>query len=287
MNSNSQWGGWPSTYPNSVKYYFHALYGVCAELILYSSLGIVNVLICLFSCLVLVSFAGWAVSLFVGAAVQTQAKLTVNGTSRRLLPESLLQYNHGLYSHHCFNESYCVDWLLSLIHRKRLAGVERRRLGQLPAIPDGIALVSVWQYRHSATYDVWKTLTVDFCIYFWVCVFCAVADIATWPVVSRPHPPSHRPVCGWWMWWRKRMWTRRWGSWKCPRTPCRPTSPAPPGQLLSSCSVRHCQQDSPRWHCYALIRSLSGCLLGEDWVIAEKGDDFKCNGYSRAIPEGG
>lgn len=46
---------------------------------------------------------------------------------------------------------------------KRLAGVERRRLGQLPAITEGIALVSVWQCRHSSA---WKLEPCESKIFF-------------------------------------------------------------------------------------------------------------------------
>lgn len=72
--------------------------------------------------LILASFAGWAVSLCVsGAAVQTHAKLTM---SRKVILD-------------CGSPSFPPRRV------ERLAGVERRRLGQLPAIQEGIALVSV------------------------------------------------------------------------------------------------------------------------------------------------
>lgn len=72
--------------------------------------------------LILASFAGWAVSLCVsGAAVQTHAKLTMARTV--ILYRGPLPFPPRRV--------------------ERLAGVERRRLGQLPAIQEGIALVSV------------------------------------------------------------------------------------------------------------------------------------------------
>lgn len=48
---------------------------------------------------------------------------------------------------------------------KRLAGVERRRLGQLPAITEGIALVSVWQCRHSSALKMELWDSEIFCFY--------------------------------------------------------------------------------------------------------------------------
>lgn len=43
----------------------------------------------------------------------------------------------------CIKHSLEKTSLYFSINMERIAGVERRRLGQLPAIPEGIALVSV------------------------------------------------------------------------------------------------------------------------------------------------
>lgn len=75
-------------------------------------------------------------------------------TSARVLARPALQGGQSAsvpaVQTHAKLSAWGSDVITPLWPTESLAGVERRRLGQLPAIPEGIALVSVWQCRHSA-----------------------------------------------------------------------------------------------------------------------------------------
>ena len=105
---------------------------------------------------------------------------------------------------------------------ERLAGVERRRLGQLPTVPEGIALVSVWQCRHSAAYVIKMDSLVKLAFPVYELTWFSGRLLLFF---SLP-----RLVFVWWTMWRRRTSTRPWDWWRCPRTRYKLTSPAPQGR---------------------------------------------------------